>query len=141
MDPIRAALIASVLAWSGCYTTLVVHTRTHANHDRRFYVVVRQVPEDQFASEPYQKIANLVFSAAPDDNVTRAVQQVAPGHVTKLTVRVREALKPLDKQQPVAVYALVTEPGEAWKVLLTPPLQTRYDLDVDGDRLTVRASR
>jgi hypothetical protein len=141
MDPIRAALIASVLTLSGCYSTLVVHTRTHANHDRRFYVVVRQVPQEQFASEPYQKIAEVVFSAAPDDNVTRAVRQVAPGRVTKLRVRVRELLKPLDEQQPVAVYALVTEPGDAWKVLLTPPLLPRYDLDVDGDRLTVRASR
>jgi intracellular growth IglE-like protein len=140
MDPIRAALIACVVALSGCYSTLVLHTQKHANDDRRFYVVVRQVPEAQFQSEPYQKIADIVFPTAPDDS-TRAVQLVAPGRVTTLRVRVRELLKPLDKQQSVAVYALVSEPGEAWKVLLTPPLLPRYDFDVVGNRLMVRAPR
>ena len=141
MDPIRAALTLCVVALSsGCYSTLVLHTQKHANDDRRFYVVVRQVPEAQFASEPYEKIADAVFPAVPDES-TRAVRWVTPGRVTRVSVRVRELLKPVDQQRPVAVYALVTSPGEAWKVLLTPPLLPRYDFDVVGNRLMLRVRR
>jgi hypothetical protein len=132
MDAIRAALIAIVLIAGGCHATrtFVVHPALHVNHDRRVYLVVRVVKEEQFLSDPYQRIADLVFPSAPDASV-KLVRLVEPGRDAQVKLA-------LPDDQPFAVYALFSDPGDGWRVLVTPPLQSRYDVLLDRDRLVVR---
>lgn len=134
MDTLRAALaLVVVAAAAGCHPTqtLIVHPLAHANGDRRFYLVVRALDDQQFVNDGYQHIAELVFPAAADPSV-KLVRLVSPGHDDKVTLR-------LPGDQSFAVYALFTQPGESWKVLLTPPLASRYELVFDGNRVAVRA--
>lgn len=132
MGPLRAALIALAAAAGGCAhtSTLVVRAAPHANHDRQFYLVVRTLQESEFVTDAYERIAALVFPTKPDPSV-RLVRLVAPGKVDKVKL-------PLPVDQPFAVYALFTDPGAEWKALLTPPLAGRYEIDVDGNRVSVR---
>ena len=138
MDPIRAALMACkcsalVLLASGCLhptRTLLVHPLAHANHQRRFYLVVRTLKEEEFVSDAYEHVAGLVFPSALDPSV-KLVRLVAPGHDDQVELT-------LPAEQPFAVYALFTEPGETWKVLVTPPLVRRYHVVLDENRVTVR---
>jgi hypothetical protein len=135
MGTLRVALIALCALGSGCSLwstrTLVVHAHADANRDRRFYLVVRTLKEEEFVSDGYQRIAGLVFPAKADPSV-RLVHQVAPGRDEEVKVS-------LPGDQPFAVYALFTEPGEEWKVLLPPPLATRYQVSVEGNRVSVSA--
>ena len=135
MATLRLALMALTWALVGCAEaprTLIVHPLAHTNHDRHFYLVVRALKEEEFVSDGYQKIASLVFPAAADPSV-RLVRLVRPGRDDKLELALPDG-------QPYAVYALFTDPGDSWKVLLTPPLAPRYELLLDGNRLQVRAS-
>jgi hypothetical protein len=134
MDTLRLALVALVVV-SGCASLqpprqLVVHPLAHVNRDRRFYLVVRAIKDQDFIADDYQKIAAQVFAPTRDPSV-RLVRLVSPGRDDKV-------LLTLPDEEPFAVYALFTEPGEPWKVLVTPPLARIYELVLDDNRLTVR---
>ncbi len=130
MDTTRAALILCALA-AGCAPTrtLLVHPAAHVNRDRRFYLVVRTLKEEEFVADSYQRIASLVFPTVPDASV-KLVRLVSPGRDDKIDVTVPD-------DQPFAIYALFTDPSESWKVLLTPPLNTQFEVTLDGNRVTV----
>jgi hypothetical protein len=135
MDTLFAALVVLVAAASGCAgllppRQLLVHPLAHVNGDRRFYLVVRALKDQDFVADDYQKIAEQVFAPTPDPSV-RLVRLVSPGRDDKV-------LLTLPGDEPFAVYALFTEPGEPWKVLVTPPLAPVYELVLDGNRVTVR---
>jgi hypothetical protein len=133
MDIIRSTLIALIVSAAGCGPatyTLVVHPSVHANQDRRFYLVVRALKEEEFVADEYGKIAGYVFPPATEKGV-RAVRLVAPGRNDEVKVQLAD-------DQPLAVYALFGEPGDPWKVLLTPPLHSRYELNIEGNRLVAR---
>lgn len=133
MDAIRAALIVAALVGAGCHATrtLVVRSAPHVNHDRRVYLVVRVVKEEQFLSDPYQHIAELVFPSAPDASV-KLVRAIEPGRDAQVKLA-------LPDDQPFAVYALFSDPGEAWKVLVTPPFSGRYEVLLERNRVAVVA--
>ncbi len=137
MGTLRVALIALVAAAGGCSLatrrTLVVDARAHANHDRSFYLVVRSLKSDEFLTDGYQRIAGLVFPSKPDPSV-RLVRRVSPGRRDQVKLT-------LPDDQPFAVYALFTEPGEAWKVLVSAPLKSRYRVIVDDNRVAVDLPR
>jgi hypothetical protein len=134
MDTIRCSLIALVLCAVGCGPvtyTFVVHPSVHANQDRRFYLVVRALKEEEFVADEYGKIAGYVFPPATEKGV-RAVRLVNPGQNDEVKVQLAD-------DQPLAVYALFGDPGDPWKVLLTPPLHSRYELTIEGNRIVARA--
>lgn len=135
MGTIRALTmtVAALALATGCAPakqTLVLHSGLHANHDCRFYVVVRALKEQEFAADGYQRIAALVYPTTPDPSV-KLLRLVSPGHDEKLVVTVAPG-------QAIGVYALLLDPGDAWKALVLPPLDERYDLVVDGNQLQLR---
>jgi hypothetical protein len=133
MGTLRVALIALVVTASACAPTrtLVLHALPHVNGDRRFFLVVRALKEEsQFVSDAYPRIADLVFPSAPDPDV-KLVRLMVPGRDERVRIE-------LPGDRPFAIYALFTDPGDSWKVVLTPPLSRRYDVTLEGNRLSVR---
>jgi hypothetical protein len=134
MVALRVALIVVVVALSGgCQNrrTLVVHPSAQSNHHRRFYLVVRALKDDQeFIGDGYQRIAEMVFAQQRDPSV-KLVKLVKPGRDAKLQLTV-----PGD--QSFGVYALFTEPSESWRAQVVAPLKGRYDVYVEGNRVSVR---
>jgi hypothetical protein len=130
-------LLLLVLASVGCGAsatkeiverTIVLRPSAKANKGRHFFVMVRAVSETEFFADSYQKVASMVYPASKDPSVL-FVRAVWPGQTQKLVVKVPGT-------DSFAVYALFTSPGDPWKVLVTPPLRTRYELRL-GDR-TIR---
>jgi intracellular growth IglE-like protein len=136
VDAIRTALILAVVTTAGCLSsattcTLVVHPRRQANQGRRFFLVVRALQGQEFITDGYQRIADLVFPAAPPDPSVKLVRLVLPGRDDTVKITLHE-------NQPLGVYALFTEPGESWKTMVEAPLKARYDVVVDGNRVAVK---
>lgn len=129
-------LIASALALgggAGCASepdlkrTLYLYTGESANSGKPFYVVVRAVAEADFLAESYRDIGAKIVPDAEDTSV-RAVSFTQPGRDQKLVVEMEE-------EAFLAVYAMYTNPGEPWKVLIAPPLGRKYAIQLDSNTI------
>lgn len=93
-----------------------------ANLGRSFYVVVRSVTDQEFVTDQYDPVANLVFSKEPSPSVLKAFA-VVPGRPTSVRV-------PNDAKKQIAVYCLLTDPGESWKIRFPQPVLRTYKVEV-----------
>lgn len=127
----KALLVAVLLVAGACAPkprNIVIRSGQDANQGRHFVVLVRQVDEKEFFLDTYRKIAAMAFPAAKDATVLQ-MGMVWPGRAEKLTVT-------LPGDQPFAVYALFTSPGEPWKLFVTPPLAKDYEFLIEGNTIT-----
>ena len=130
-------LAAATCGWScgGKLPPQIIFTinpDTGANSGQPFYVVVRTVNEKKFLVESYQNIAEMVFSDPPDPSIL-AWQVVLPGSSQEIKIE-----KPT--KAPVAVYAMFTEPGDKWKVMLKMPVVSEYEILLKNNQLLYRKS-
>ncbi|SMF94709.1 hypothetical protein SAMN02949497_2041 [Methylomagnum ishizawai] len=102
-------------------------TEPQANDGRLFYFMARAVNEKQFMMESYQDVAAKAFADPPDPSVL-GVFSVIPGSKQEFTVT-------QPAQGTVALYFLLTRPGQQWKRLLSPPLDDDYDISIAADNL------
>ena len=102
-----------------------IKSEYQANDGRLFYFLARAVNEKQFMMESYQDIAAKAFADPPDPTVL-GVFSVIPGSSQEFTVT-------QPAQGTVALYFLLTRPGQQWKRLLSPPLADEYDIKVGAD--------
>jgi hypothetical protein len=102
-----------------------VRAEYQANNGRLFYLLIRGVNEKQFMLESYQDIAAKAFADPPDPSVL-GVFSVVPGSKQECTVT-------QPAQGTVALYFLLTQPGQQWKRLLSTPLDDEYDIEVGAD--------
>ena len=108
-----AGCSALPLSSNGSTVDITVKTRKETNGGRPFYVVARSIDETSFLSESYQDIAGKVF-ASPVDPMIIDKKVVFPGQ--KLNFEVKQSSK-----KPVAIYFLFTDPGPAWKSIMSTP--------------------
>jgi len=98
---------------------------------KRYYCLPRrQIGMLRFLLESYDEIAGMVYSDPPDESLL-AWHPLLPGKKDKIKVE-----KP--KKNDVAVYALFTQPGDGWKIMLKNPLGSKYDINVQNGSLTYR---
>lgn len=102
-----------------------IKTDYRANDGRLFYFLARAVNEKQFMMESYQDIAAKAFADPPDPSVL-GVFSVIPGSKQEFTIS-------QPAQGAVALYFLLTRPGQQWKRLLSLPLDDDYDITVAAD--------
>lgn len=106
---------------------LIVQSDIRTNNGQSFYMLIRSVDTQIFLTESYPDVSNMVFSVPKDKSVLAAVP-VIPGVEQKVSVK-----KPEDT--PLAIYCLFTEPGDQWKILMSPPLESRYILHLKNHRI------
>ena len=100
------------------------------NNGQPLYIVIRKVNKKSFLLESYDEIADMVYSDPPDESLL-AWHPLLPGKKDKIKVE-----KP--KKNEVAIYAMFTQPGEGWKIMLKSPLGSKYDINIKNDNLTYR---
>ena len=135
LSPARRVAVAAfalllALGPTGCATgvrTLVMRADARANQGRNFYLLVRTVAEKDFFIDGYQKIVGMVFPVSKDPSI-KLVQLIRPGKVERAQIKVADG-------ESFAVYALFTQPGDPWKVLISPPLQKEYELRLADSRI------
>lgn len=109
--------------------TLNVHSVPKANDGQLFYMVVRDVNQKQFLTDTYQSVAGMVFADPKDPSILSA-QAIFPGQ--DQTLKVAQPAKNL-----LAVYFLFTDPGDHWKKMVSQPLDTNYEINIDTDRVKI----
>ncbi len=105
--------------------TIHIKSGSGVNEGRTFYVVARAVDKQVFLTESYEMVVDKVFANPPSEDVLAAVP-VIPGVPRELMIK-----KP--EEAGVAVYCLFSEPGERWKMMLSQPLFSEYDLRLRGN--------
>ena len=102
--------------------TITLRTALDTNGGKPFYIIVRSVSESEFLQDDYKSIAADAFPRGKDEKVLAHVFSY-PGMEHSVVVDLTEG-------EGLGVYALFTRPGDPWKVLLSPPHNTHYVLDV-----------
>jgi hypothetical protein len=121
---------AALLFSAGCAAptrTFVLRPEARANGGDNFYLVARSVAERDFFLDSYQKMVGMVFPVSKDPNI-KLVQLIRPGQVERVKITIAEG-------ESLAVYALFTQPGDPWKVLISPPLHKQYELRLAGSQI------
>jgi len=105
--------------------------RAGVNDGRTFYVLVKPSDEASFMSDSYEEISKLVQSKESD---LLAMALIWPEWSKTIRIDVPE-------DQAVGVYCLFTEPTADWKLLLTPPLERSYSLNVGGNNVEIQLTK
>jgi hypothetical protein len=110
--------------------TLTLDPSPQANGGRPFYILVRAVNEKAFFGESYQTVAQSLFPQTNDPSV-RLVRLLWPGRQETARVTIADS-------DSFAVYAFFTQPGDPWRLLLSPPLRKDYALVLGTGTISLR---
>ncbi len=94
-----------------------------ANKGEVFWLVIKEVDENQFAHDSYESIESIVLSDDRELDVL-AVSSVIPGENKRITIN-----KP--SYRPAGFYFTLTEPRDHWKVLSPQPMKSKYRLHIE----------
>jgi len=131
-------LLSSILV--GCQNTkeskeitLQIMASPNVNRGTPFYMVTKSTEVIQFYIDDYQTIAREVFFE--EKGKKESTNHIfIPG--TTQTVN----LKITDKEKPLAVYFLFTNPGEEWKVILENSGYKHHKFLLEENRITATHS-
>jgi len=107
--------------------TFTIKSNEDTNQGRLFYVAIRSVNSNQFLIETYQSAASMIYTDPPDPSVL-ARQMILPGEKQKIKV-----VKP--DQNQVGLYFFFTDPGDPWRVMIEQPLDDKYKIALDKNRI------
>lgn len=104
-----------------------VKSKADTNEGQPFYVAIRVVSEKQFLTESYQEVVSIIFKDPPDASVL-AAKAIVPGQKEKVSI-----VKP--DTNVLGIYCFFTQPGEPWKVKLSQPLDDKYEVVLEDNRI------
>jgi len=100
-----------------------------ANNGAAFWMVIKEVDENQFHSDTYDQIEATFLEDEWGPEVIGAFP-IVPGENRQITVT-----RP--SYRPAGFYFLFTDPKEHWKLLLKQPVGTKYDLHIGKYKASV----
>ncbi len=107
--------------------TVIVESESDTNKSQPFYIVFRSVNVNEFLTQTYQNVADMVFNK-PDDLSLLGTQLVIPGEKFKMII-----------EQPVknnlGVYSFFTEPSDKWKMMIPQPLEKKYVIKLESNEI------
>ncbi len=107
--------------------TFTIKSNEETNQGRLFYVAIRSVNSNQFLIETYQGAASMIYTDPPDPSIL-ARRVILPGEKQKIKV-----VKP--DQNQVGLYFFFTDPGDPWRVMIEQPLDDKYKIALDKNRI------
>jgi len=109
--------------------TIHIKPDKSANSGGIFWMVVKEVDENQFSNDTYEMIESIFLADERGPDVL-GVCSVVPGEERQITV-----IRP--SYRPAGFYFLLTDPHEYWKVLLKQPVGSKYDLRIEKYKASV----
>jgi hypothetical protein len=127
-----AVLVASVF---GCGKKHVpppeieftIESEDETNDGQPFYCAIRSVNANQFLSEGYDNVANMLFTNPPNSSVLASFV-ILPGEEQEIKIN-----KP--GKNDLGFYCFFTEPGDPWKVKLDQPLGEEYEIELGKNNI------
>jgi len=104
-----------------------IESESDTNQGQPFHCAMRSVNANQFLSESYDGVANMLFANPPNASVLASLV-ILPGEDQEIKI-----IKP-DKVD-IGLYCFFTEPGEPWKIRLDQPLGDEYEVVLGEDRI------
>ena len=111
------------------HVSVYIQPDPSANNGRVFWMVIKEVDENQFANDTYAMIESLFVADEWSPDVLGACY-VVPGEKRQITVS-----RP--SYGHAGFYFLFTEPQDSWKVLLRQPVGSKYDLRIGKNKASV----
>lgn len=106
--------------------TVDVRTEPAVNNGEVFWMIVKEVEEDQFARDTYEEIESNVLANQWGPDVLN-VSAVVPGGSHKITIQ-----KPT--YRPAGFYFLFSWQQYYWKVLIPQPVGSKFRLHIEPHR-------
>lgn len=108
---------------------ITIQPDASANSGKVFWMVIKEVDENQFANDTYDRIESTFLAEDWGPDVL-GVFPVVPGTERRITIT-----RPTFRH--AGFYFLFTEPREYWKVILKQPIGTNYDLRIEEYKASV----
>jgi hypothetical protein len=105
-----------------------VDSAKDTNDGQPFYCAIRSVNANQFLTEGYDGVANMLFANPPNASVL-AAQVILPGEEQEIKIEKRG-------KDELGFYCFFTEPGEPWKIKLDQPLGDEYEIELEKNRIS-----
>lgn len=101
----------------------------NTNDEQPVCIVIRSVNYNNFLTESYQDIAEMVYADPPNPTVI-ASHIILPGTKEKIEIEI-------PPKELVGVYCLFKEP-DIWKVILRRPFDSKYYIILEHNRIVIK---
>lgn len=125
-------LVASIVGCGGKHVPppeilFTVDSDDETNDGQPFYCAIRSVNANQFLTEGYDGVANMLFANPPNPSVLASFV-ILPGEEQEIKIK-----KP--GKNDLGFYCFFTEPGDPWKVRLDQPLGEEYQVELGKNNI------
>ncbi len=109
--------------------SIKILSESNANDKQPVAIVIRSVNYNNFLTESYQDIAEMVYADPPDPSVI-ASRIILPGTKEKIEIEI----PPKDL---VGVYCLFKDP-DIWRIILRRPFDSKYSIVLEQNRIVLK---
>lgn len=111
--------------------SIKVLSEFNANDKQPVCIVIRSVNYNNFLTESYQDIAEMVYADPPNPSVI-ASHIILPGTKEKIEIEI-------PPKELVGVYCLFKDP-DIWRIILRRPFDSKYSIVLEQNRIVLKKS-
>lgn len=128
-----AVMISAFLAGlCGCASnrmSIKIQSEFNVNDKQPVAILIRSVNYNNFLTESYQDIAEMVYADPPNPSVI-ASRIILPGTKEKIEIEI-------PPKELVGVYCLFKEP-DIWRIILRRPFDSKYSIVLEHNRIALK---
>ncbi len=126
-----SVLLAGLCGCAKNRMSIKIQSEFNANDKQPVCIVIRSVNYNNFLTESYQDIAEMVYADPPNPTVI-ASHIILPGTKEKIEIEI-------PPKELVGVYCLFKDP-EIWRILLRRPFDSKYSIVLEQNRIVLKES-
>ncbi len=124
-----SVLLAGLFGCAKNRMSIKIQSNYNTNDEQPVCVVIRSVNYNNFLTESYQDIAEMVYADPPDPTVI-ASHIILPETKEKIEIEI-------PPKELVGVYCLFKEP-DIWKIILRRPFDSKYYIILEQNRIVLK---
>ena len=124
-----SVLLAGLFGCAKNRMSIKIRSNYSTNNEQPVCIVIRSVNYNNFLTESYQDIAEMVYADPPNPTVI-ASHIILPGTKEKIEIEI-------PPKELVGVYSLFKEP-DIWKVILSRPFDKKYYIILEHNRIVIK---
>ena len=124
-----SVLLAGLFGCAKNRMSIKIQSNYNTNDEQPVCIVIRSVNYNNFLTESYQDIAEMVYADPPDPTVI-ASHIILPETKEKIEIEI-------PPKELVGVYCLFKEP-DIWKIILRRPFDSKYYIILEQNRIVLK---
>lgn len=126
-----SALIAGLCGCASNSMSIKIQSEFNANDNQPVAIVIRSVNYNNFLTESYQDIAEMVYADPPNPSVITS-RIMLPGTKEKIEIEI-------PPKELVGIYCLFKEP-DIWRIMLRRPFDSYYSIVLEHNSIVLKKS-